>query len=113
MKRINYIQYNNIINIVFLWSINLKRCLLKTGVKCDLLAYINNDDIFKSILSIIYYICTVLLMILIIFMYMWYVLDRKRLINFKSQNAHLNNKRLDFMKDIKNNVNADQFKNFS
>lgn len=40
-------------------------------------------------------------------------LDWKRLINLKSQNAHLNNKGLYLMKDIKNNMNANRFKNSS
>lgn len=40
-------------------------------------------------------------------------LDWKRLINLKSKNAHLNNEGLNLMKNIKNNMNANRFKNSS
>jgi hypothetical protein len=40
-------------------------------------------------------------------------LDWKHLINLKSKKAHLNNEGLNLMKDIKNNMNANRFKNSS
>lgn len=40
-------------------------------------------------------------------------LDWKHLINLKSKKAHLNNEGLNIMKHIKNNMNANQFKNSS